>query len=90
MGFKRLIRNLRIEHEFDEFCKKKGLNKSLAHRVACRMLRNMETVEMAQRFGIHHSTIKRYRNVLGSLEESRFNQFVNLPQLSFAKQGDKD
>lgn len=83
MSFKQLIRNLRIESEFDDFCKSKGLNKVLAHNIACSMLLNRTTKEMAQKFGIHHSTVKRYRQVLGSLEESRFNQFINIPQLNF-------
>lgn len=83
MGFRQLIRNLRIEHEFNEFCNKKGLGKHLAHNIAKGMFIDLSSVEIAQKYGVHLTTVKRYRKVLGSLEESRFMQFINNALLNF-------
>ena len=79
MSFRKLIRNLRIEHELEEFCKKKGINKVLAKRIGFCMFVDMSNLEIAQKHGLHLTTVKFYRIVLGSLEESKFNQIVKLP-----------
>lgn len=85
-NLKRLIRNLRIKKELKDLCKSKGLNQSLAHRIATEMFFGKNNLEISQKFGIHVSTTKSYRKVLGSLEESKFNQILSLPRLMFIKE----
>ncbi len=81
MEFRKLIRNLRIEKEFKELCSKKGLNKVLAHKIALCMFLEKTNLRISQELGIHLTTTKEYKKILGGLEESKFNQFINLPQV---------
>ena len=81
-NFKQLIRNLRIKKEFEDFCKKKGINILLGHKIANYMFLDYTNQKIAQREGLHLSTVVRYRKVLGSLEESKFNQILKFPKIA--------
>lgn len=83
-GFRRLIRHLRRKDELEKLCKRKGLNMSLAHRVAIYMSLGLESIDISQICGIHNSTTKRYMKILGSLEESQFESITNLPRIMTA------
>ncbi len=80
-NFKRLIRNLRIDKELNDLCIKKGITRSLAKHIAFRIFLGRSDKEISQELQIHLSTTKKYRKILGSLEESKFNQIVKLPDL---------
>ncbi len=70
-----LFEDLKKQDKVKNLLKEKGLNISLA-RVIIRVWESKPS-EVAQKLGIHKSTIERYVNVLGKFTESEFELIRN-------------